>query len=310
MSRPLSGRSRGPRLPRVTFVGLGTMGEPMAKRVALASFELTIFDIDVKRAEGLAVEMGVPFTRDILATASECDVVILMLPNSTIVEKLLREQGLFKAMPVGSLIIDMGSSRPESTRALAEEAQARGLRFLDAPVSGGQAKAQAGELAIMVGGLSSDFDSALPLLSQMGSWVVHTGSAGTGHAMKALNNLLSATGLLAAIEVISAGAKFGLSPSVMLDVFNHSTGSNHATQVKIGRFVLSRAFDSGFALDLMVKDLRTASELVVETGSDPSVSSAVVASWKAAQAFLGDPSADHTAIARWVENATSIPLKP
>lgn len=285
---------------KVLFVGLGAMGEPMAALLA-PKWDLRVNDVSAERTEEVATAIGAAAASSVADSAPDVDAVVLMLPNSRIVEGLLRDT-LFTSLRPGTLIIDMSSSRPESTQALAAEAQTHGLSYVDAPVSGGRARAVTGELAIMIGGEEDAKSRALPILETLGGSVVDTGASGTGHAMKALNNLLSATGLLAACEVLVAGARFGLDPHVMLDVLNTSTGRNHATEVKMAKFVLSRSFDAGFALDLMVKDLHTAAELIDDVFPDPSVTAATVAAWTNAQAFLDDPRADHTAIARWVES--------
>src|SRR5690606_1865567 len=148
-----------------------------------------------------------------------------------------------------------------STRALAKQAQDLGLGYLDTPVSGGVPKARTGELTIMVGGDAEVLASRHEVLETMGTTITHVGASGAGDAMKALNNLLSAIGLIGAAEVLSAAASFGIEPRVALDVLNSSTGRNQATEVKYGRYVLSRAFDSGFAMQLMVKDLRIALDI-------------------------------------------------
>jgi 3-hydroxyisobutyrate dehydrogenase len=215
---------------------------------------------------------------------------------------------LLTTLPAGALLVDMGSSRPASTVALAEKAQARGIDFVDAPVSGGVPRATSGELSIMVGGAESAVERALPLLNHLGTTVTRVGPVGAGHAMKALNNLLSAIGLVGASEVLAIGSKFGLAPDVMLDVLNGSTGGNHATKVKFSRYVLSRAFDSGFALDLMVKDLRTALELARDTKTPAPVSATCLEEWQAAGEHLRG-GADHTEIAAYVEAQAGVELR-
>src|SRR5262249_14242565 len=157
---------------------------------------------------------------------------ILMLPSSAAISSVMDDgvagPGLLGLLAPGTLIIDMSSSEPSKTVELAGRAAGRGLLFVDAPVSGGKARAITGGLAIMAGGSDEAVEAALPLLSAMGSTVDRTGAVGSAHAMKALNNLLSAIGLAAASEVLAVGKKFGLEPSVMVDILNRSTGRNHA----------------------------------------------------------------------------------
>jgi len=201
----------------------------------------------------------------------------------------------------------MRSSAPDSSRRLAALAARRGVGYLDAPVSGGVPKARTGELAIMVGGDAAHFESRRALLETMGTVVTRVGESGAGHAMKALNNLLSAIGLVGASEVLSIATRFGIDTRVALDVLNSSTGRNQATEVKFGRYVLSRAFDSGFAMSLMVKDLRTALDLAHDAGVPAPISAGALEEWSAAISTLG-PLADHTEIASYVERRSRVSL--
>jgi 3-hydroxyisobutyrate dehydrogenase len=295
----------------VLFVGLGAMGTPMATALARAGHRLLLRDVDEARAQALAAELGAQAVAgaELTAAAAQASVVVLMLPDTPAVEAvLLGEHYLLGHLTPGTTVVDMSSSRPTSTVALAARADQAGIAFLDAPVSGGVAKARDASLAIMVGGSEEAFARVQPLLAAMGGEVTRVGGPGAGHAMKALNNLLSAIGLAAASEVLAVGANFGLEPQVMLDVLNSSTGRNHATEVKMERFVLSRAFDSGFALRLMVKDLRTALELAHETGTPVPLSAGALEEWTAAGRTLG-PDADHTSIAAYVESRAGTQLR-
>jgi 3-hydroxyisobutyrate dehydrogenase len=292
---------------RVLFVGLGVMGLPMARNLAAADVcDLIVHDVDPTRASavtGRRVRPGDP-----LDVAAQVDVLLLMVPSSDVVEKLLLEDGLLRRLKPGSIVLDMSSSRPSSTVALAETAARQGVHFVDAPVSGGQAKAIPGELAIMVGGDPEAVERVRPVLETMGSTIQRTGPTGSGHALKALNNLLSAIGIAGAAEVFATGTKFGLDPKIMLDVINSSTGRNHATQVKFEPYVLSGTFDSGFALSLMVKDLRTALQLAEDTDTPTPVARAVVDAAVRALADTPDPGADHTVLARWIAGNAGVDL--
>jgi 3-hydroxyisobutyrate dehydrogenase len=287
----------------VLFIGLGAMGTPMATRLAEAGHELVLCDLREEHARDLAERLGA--THVPLDRAGPAGTVILMLPDSRAVEGVLDR--LFPRLTAGTLVVDMSSSAPAATVALAARAAERGLDYLDAPVSGGVARAESGELSIMVGGAEPTVARARPLLAALGTGITHVGPSGAGHAMKALNNLLSAVGLVAAAEVLAIGANFGLEPQTMLDVLNASTGGNHATRVKMARFVLSRAFDSGFSLQLMVKDLRTALDLAADTATPVPVSALAMQEWTAAGRAL-DPTADHTHIAAYVEGRAGVEL--
>ncbi|HEY8474329.1 MAG TPA: NAD(P)-dependent oxidoreductase [Natronosporangium sp.] len=292
----------------ILFIGVGAMGEPMAARLAAAGYRLGLADAAPGRAKAVADQIraeAVAYAAPDTPLAG-FRTVILMLPASPMVEAVLEgEPDLLARLAPGTVVIDMSSSSPASTRRLAGLAAARGLGFLDAPVSGGVPKARTGELSIMVGGDEAVVAARREVLGAMGSVVTHIGGPGSGHAMKALNNLLSAIGLVGAAEVLSLAARFGIDPRVALDVLNASTGRNQATEVKYGRYVFSGAFDSGFAMKLMVKDLRTAIEIAHDAGVPVPVSAGALEEWLAAFAIRGEQ-ADHTEIAAYVAGRAGV----
>ena len=289
------------------FVGLGRMGAPMASRHA-AHHETLVSDSDPGVAAALAAELGT------VAVASGelpggVDTVVLMLPSSRVVESVLLDGGLLARLSPGALVIDMGSSEPASTRGLAEQARRRDVGFVDAPVSGGVAKAGTGELSIMVGGAPEDVERARPHVEPLGSTVVVVGRSGAGHAAKALNNLLSATNIAAAAEVLTVARTFGIAPDVMVDVLNSSTGRSQATEVKYPRHVLTGRYDSGFAMDLMLKDLSIARALAREQGATTPVTDAAFGAATEAFDALGGGALDHTEVARHYEALNHVSLR-
>ncbi len=197
----------------------------------------------------------------------------------------------------------MSSSDPARTRVLAELVAAAGMTLIDAPVSGGVAGARAGTLMVMVGGPPESFERFKPMLSAIGKRVVHAGDVGAGHAVKALNNLMSAAHLLVSSEALIAGRRFGLDPAVMLEIINGSSGRSWSTENKWPNYVLTEKYDAGFSIRLMVKDIKLALGIEHATGVPSAASEAVVATWEAALADL-PPDADHTAIARWLNDRT------
>ena len=194
---------------------------------------------------------------------------------------------------------------PEIEAALA----ARGGRLVDAPVSGAVTGAEAGTLTIMAGGEAGAIDRAAPLFGLMGQRLFRTGALGSGQAMKALNNLASAGAFLLTLEVLLIGQRSGLDPQLMTEILNVSTGRNNSTDKKIIPHVLSRRFDSGFALALMAKDLTTALALAERTGTPTVLGAPTLEAARAALAALG-PGADHTALARWLEDRVGEELRP
>ena len=288
-------------LPPVGFIGLGAMGRPMAARVAAAGYKLTVLDKDTQRAGAVAAELHGQWGGSGAELARGAGLVVTMLPTSaTLAEALGGADGVLAGLQPGSVLIDMTSGSPADTQRIADQVAAAGSVLIDAPVSGGVARARTGELSIMVGGDPAAIARAEPLLRTMGTTITRTGGVGTAHAMKALNNLVSAGGFLIGIEALLIGQRFGLDPSLMVDVINASTGMSNSSQKKFKQFVLSRSFDAGFGLDLMVKDLGIAMGVARETGTPAPMAALVREMWAAAAAMLG-PGQDHTAVAKLSE---------
>jgi 3-hydroxyisobutyrate dehydrogenase len=283
---------------RIGFVGIGNMGWPMAARLLRAGFPTVIADARKEQEAAFLHEVGGSRADGLAALASDADVVVTILPTSAVVAGVVEE--MVPALRPGTVVIEMSSGVPTVTKRLAAQVAARGGAMIDAPVSGGVVRATTGELAIMVGGDDAVVARVRPVLEAMGSTILRTGGIGSGQAMKALNNLVSAAGFLIGIEALLAGQAFGLDPAVMVDVLNASTGMNNSTQKKFRQFVLSRKFDSGFGLDLMVKDLSTALEVAREGGVPAPLAALCRELWAAAARQLG-PGQDHTAMARFSE---------
>jgi 3-hydroxyisobutyrate dehydrogenase len=291
--------------PSVGFIGIGSMGWPMAARLAGAGMELIVSDCDAERAARFATQFAATaLSADELL--ARCELLVTMLPSSAVVEQVFAPQRLQKARP-GSLLLEMSSGQPSRTQALAGRLAAHGLALVDAPVSGGVKRAESGELAIMVGGYPAHIERATPVLQRMGSTITVTGGIGSAHAMKALNNLVSAAGFAIGIEALLVGKKFGLDAATMVDVLNASTGINNATQRKFKQFVLSGRFDSGFGLDLMLKDLGIALDLAHDTKTPVPLSAACRELWGSAAGLLG-PGRDHTEMARLSERLAGLEL--
>jgi 3-hydroxyisobutyrate dehydrogenase len=281
---------------KVGFVGAGAMGSQMIARLSSAGIDVLAHDVDPARARELTRLRGVTAAESLKALG-DTSPVICMLPSSSEVEDVVAGPGgLLSILPKGALIVDMSSSDPHRTIALAARARAHGIDLADAPVSGGVAKARTGELTIMFGGGEELLARCRHVLAPIGSTIVPVGGVGCGHAMKALNNLLSAAGVATAGEVIEIGRRFGLDPGLMLQVINASTGRNHATENKIAQFVLSETFASGFALRLMAKDVSIAVDLGREEGVAMPMSEACRSVWRRAAETL-PPDSDHTRVA-------------
>jgi len=302
--RPQSPGDLG-RLGRVGFVGLGNMGMPMARRLAAAGYHVCGFDVSAEIMRTVAGLDGFSAAPGLTAVGDGASAVILSLPDSDVVEHVLLGsgqpgEGLLGSLPPGGMVIDMSSSDPVRTRELAARAGTSGVTLIDAPVSGGVAGARAGSLTIMVGGSEEAFSTVRPMLAAISSRVVRAGEVGAGHAVKALNNLMSAAHLIVSSEALIAGRRFGLDPAVMLEIINGSSGRSGSTENKWPNYVLTEKYDAGFSIRLMVKDMKLALAIERATGTPAAVSEAAVAAWEAAAGDL-PPDVDHTEIARWLD---------
>jgi 3-hydroxyisobutyrate dehydrogenase len=281
----------------VTVIGLGNMGVPMAMRLVGAGFAVTGFDI-AEAARGKFDAAGGRTEGTPAAAVAAADVVVTLLPNGKVVREAVT--GMRPHLKPASILVEMSSSDPIGTRKLGEELIAAGFEFVDAPVSGGVKRAVNGTLAIMVGGAAATVDRIAALLAAMGTSIFRTGALGTGHAMKALNNYVSAAGLIAAVEALQVGRSFGLDPALMTDILNVSSGRNNTTEHKLKQFIISQSFDAGFPLRLMAKDVRTADDMAHALGIATPLADQCAELWDAAARAL-DETADHTEIIRFLE---------
>jgi len=285
---------------RIGFIGLGNMGGPMARRLAGAGYKLAVYDASPEAVERFAKETPCETPGSPAELGKACRVVITMLPDGYIVrDVLLGDNGATSGLAKDSILIDMSSSSPVGTRETAAELAKRGFPLIDAPVSGGVRKAIDGTLAIMAGGDSELIEACRDLLSTMGKVFV-AGSSGCGHAMKSLNNFLSAVNLASAAEAVIAGQRFGLDPKVMIEILNASTGKNSATEHKYPAFILTRTFNSGFFMGLMAKDLRLALELAQSTHSPCTLLSDTKQLWEEGEKKYGFRS-DSVEVVRYLE---------
>ena len=295
-----------PNAGKIGFIGIGAMGTPMAANLAKAGYKLVIYDTDAKRTEALAATREIEVADSLAAVGSVCGTVITMLPDGKIVRKALCGQDdgfkdcVAATLKPGALIVDMSSSSPIGTRELGALLEKRGIKLIDAPVSNGVKGATAATLAIMVGGDPALFAQMKPLFEKMGNQIFHAGPLGAGHAVKALNNYVSAAGLVAASEAVVAGRRFGLDAGVIVDILNASSGMNNTTKNKFRQHMLSGTFGAGFVTGLMAKDVRTALEVVKSTGTPSELAEPCTAIWNKMEQDLGFAS-DHTEMYRYVE---------
>lgn len=280
---------------RIGFIGLGNMGGPMVRNLGAAGFELTVRDADPALQEQAAAELGARAAADPSAFG-DVEAVVTMLPTGAIVREVLLDWGLADALAPGTIVVDMSSSVPTGTKELGQELLERGVTLVDAPVSGGVPRAVTGELAIMVGGDDEEaVERVRPLLEALGARLFRTGPLGSGHAMKALNNIVAATAFAASIEALLTGQRFGLDPATMVEVMNASTGRNFNTEVTIVPHVIEGGYGTGFALPLMTKDVVIAADLADELGIDAPTLRLMREHWAAGLAAVGNTDFTHVA---------------
>ncbi|HUG73961.1 MAG TPA: NAD(P)-dependent oxidoreductase [Steroidobacteraceae bacterium] len=251
-------------MTRIGFIGVGTMGAPMAANLVRKEFAVTLHDAASGRAAQVARELGCAATESLVGLA-DCDFVITMLPDGRAVQEVLtraEDGALAKAVKRGTVFIDMSSSEPQLTRETGAELARRGLLLVDAPVSGARPRAEAGTLAIMVGCSPGELLRKItPVLTAMGGQLFVLGGLGNGHAMKAINNIVAGSTMVAVAEGLALGEDFGLDPAIMVEVLNASTGRSFVTELVAREHVIPGRFATGFALGLLAKDVRIAADL-------------------------------------------------
>lgn len=269
----------------------------MALRLLAAGYRVAVADVAPAALDGF--DAGV--ARDTAPAALPGDVVVTMLPTDTHVWEALFGRGGALERPRRT-VIDMSSSAPDGSRRIASRLAELGVTFVDAPVSGGVARAATGELSTMIGGEAAVVDACRPLFAAMCKTIVHVGPVGAGVTMKALNNFLSAVALWATSEALVVGAKSGLDPATMIDVWKTSTGTSHAVQVKVPAATLPRTFDYGFSVGLMAKDLAIAAGIARGVDASAPLIAESAATWALAREALGfdrDVTAVITLIEGW-----------
>ena len=276
------------------FVGLGNMGWPMAANLHAAGFPLVVRDADADRQRAFCAAHPGAAPADAPGAFAAADIVVTMLPDGAVVADALLNWGIAAALAPGALVIEMSSADPSDTRATAAGLAARGVRMVDAPVSGGVPRAVTGELSLMVGGDDADVASAQPVLRVLGDPArqFRTGALGTGHAMKALNNVVAAATTCVTAEALVVGRRFGLDPQTMVDVINASTGRSFVSEIFASE-VLTGRYGTGFALGLLAKDVRIALSVAAAAAVDAPAITLTDERWAAALRDLG-PAADQS----------------
>jgi 3-hydroxyisobutyrate dehydrogenase len=289
----------------VGYVGLGAMGGALARRL-LKSRRLRLYDLRPEAAQALATAGGAP-QQSPAALAEACGLVLTCLPTSNEVrEAIFGKGGIAEGLKPGGIVADMTTGDPLATRAMAEELKGRGLTLVDAPVSGGPHGAEAGTIAIMVGAPDDVYERIAPVLRQISPNVFHAGGVGNGQTMKLVNNVIAASIRQITFEAIAMGVKNGLSLTTCIEVLNKSSGRSYTSELMLPRLA-DGSLKANFTLDLMLKDVRLATELGQQSGAPMHLGALVRENLLAALNELG-AKADVNEIVRRYERAAGVKI--
>ena len=246
---------------KIAFIGLGAMGNHMAKNLIKAGYDLTVYDINPKPVEEL-VSLGAKKAKSCAETAKAGEVVITMLPaDDEVKAAILGPEGVLEGAKAGTVLIDMSSIAPHTSKYVASEARKKGLKFLDAPVSGGTTGAEKGTLTIMVGGDKALLDEHMEIVRTMGKTIYHVGEVGMGETVKMVNQMLVGINLAGIAEAFVMGTKLGVAPEVLYKIIRASSGNSFLLEHRVPNYIFTGNFTQpGFAVDLLRKDLGLALE--------------------------------------------------
>lgn len=251
---------------KIGFIGVGTMGKPMALNLMKAGYALTVYDLNPKPLAEFK-EKGAAIGESARDVADKSDVVITIVPASADVEKaILGKDGVIEGVKSGAIVADMSTIDPNVSRKIAKVLKEKGIPMLDAPVSGGQMGAEAGTLAIMVGGEEEVYKKCVPIFKAMGKNIYYCGANGNGEIVKIVNNLMAGVFRVVSAEALSLGVKAGVPLKTIYDVVCESSGQSRSVQVTAAAKSFKGDFEPGFAAALMHKDLGLAVNLAREEG--------------------------------------------
>lgn len=296
----------------VGYIGLGKAGASMASNLPRAGFKLVVRDADPEREKSFAAaNPGTTVAEAGPAGLKDVDMLVTMLPQGKVVrEVVLGSNGIAQHLKKEAIVIDTSSSSPYDTRSLGADLKAQGLVLIDSPVTQAHLHdTDTGDATLMVGcDDKAAFDKALPVLQAMAKYVFHMGKLGAGHAMKTLNNYVSAASIVALSDALVTGQKFGLDPVQMIDVLNVGTGRNFSTTDSYQSDALPRKYASGFQLALLIKDVGIAQSVFEQEGFETKMPGLVNEYFKDAMNTL-QPDADHTELLKRWEQRAGLELK-
>lgn len=292
---------------KIGFIGLGIMGKPMAKNLIRAGHELVVFDIIKENVEDV-VAAGAIAASSSKELSKECKLIITMLPNSPHVKTVVMgEDGVLEGATQGSILIDMSSIAPEVSQEVEKACSAKGLKMLDAPVSGGEPKAIDGTLSIMVGGEKAVFDQVYDILLKMGASAVHCGEIGAGNTTKLANQVIVALNIAAVSEAFMLSTKAGVDPIKVFDAIKGGLAGSTVMNAKIP-MITEGNFKPGFKIDLHIKDLNNALDTGHSVAAPLPLTAAVMEILQNLHAD-GHGQCDHSGIAMYYEKLTGTEIR-
>ncbi|HTV79951.1 MAG TPA: NAD(P)-dependent oxidoreductase [Steroidobacteraceae bacterium] len=285
---------------KVAFFGVGTMGRPMAANIIKGGHPTWVFDADADRSAQVARELGAGRLSSI-SDLGDVEVIVTMLPDARSVRAVaLGENGIAAVAKPGTIVVDMSSSQPLITKETGAALAARGITLIDAPVSGGSERAIKGTLTIMIGGDDREaMRRVRPVLECMGTTFFEVGGLGSGHAAKALNNVVGATNYAILAETMMVAKKYGIDQQTLIDIVNTSTGQSFVSSVVMKQFVLPGGFNTGFKVGLISKDASIAAELSSQLSCDTPLIHLADQRWIEARDALGAGEDHSRAILAW-----------
>ncbi|MBM3341264.1 MAG: NAD(P)-dependent oxidoreductase [Betaproteobacteria bacterium] len=298
------------KIKNLGFIGLGNMGGPMAAHLARAGYDLTVYDINPEASAKFVAQHGGRVAASLAALGGKADAVITMLPTDKIVNQvILGDGGVASTLARGGIVIDMSTSDPVATQALAAALKPRGIEVIDAPVMGGVVFAKDATLDIMAAGDAQALERVTPVLKSMGRGVTPCGAVGSAHALKALGNYINACAMINVVEAMAIGRKFGLDALFMADaLLPMVNGRQHPLEKKVIPQILTRKFSTGMAMGLITKDIGITVNMAKALEAYAPLAECTLAQWvRAVEQFGGQP--DQTEVAKLWEHESGITLE-
>ncbi|MDR3258775.1 MAG: 2-hydroxy-3-oxopropionate reductase [Fusobacteriaceae bacterium] len=292
---------------KIGFIGLGIMGKPMSKNLVKAGHELLVYDFN-KTAVAELTALGAKTVENSAKVAKECDVIIIMVPNSPHVRAVaLGEGGIIEGAKAGTVVIDMSSIDPVESKLIGEELAKKGIEMLDAPVSGGEPKAIDGTLSVMVGGKKENFDKFYDVLKTMAGSVVYVGTLGAGNIAKLANQIVVAVNIAAVSEALALATKLGADPELVYQAIRGGLAGSTVMDAKVP-MILDRNFKPGFRIELHIKDLNNALNAGHAVSSPLPLTGQLMEIMQGLKAD-GFDKEDHSSIVKYYEKIANVTVK-